>query len=46
MMPLSFWFQPTRKGRALVVGSAEIQNLKDTIYLLTVQKAPLNLCFL
>lgn len=46
MMPLSFWFQPARKGRALVIGSAEIQNLKDTIYLLTVQKAPLNLCFL
>lgn len=45
-MPFSFWFQPARKGRALAIGSAEIQNLKNTIYLLTVQKAPFNLCFL
>lgn len=46
LIPLSFLFQSVRKGRALAIGSAETQNLKNTIYLLTVQKAPFNLCFL
>lgn len=46
MKPFSFRLQPAWEGRALAIGPAAIWSHKDTIYLLTVQKAPFNLCFL